>query len=106
LHSACTLLGRRPVLVAGGDSTGEALFEALIVQSRRAGTLQGPVAIEVPVPDRRAAWYSSLRRSRREARRLGTGPRARRCDSKRMNLARYDRLFPSQDMLPDGGAAT
>ena len=83
----------------------EALFEALMyVKAGRA--LQVPVAFEVSRSGAGAhAWvFFTSPVPAETARRLGTGLlREAMSMSKRMNLASYDRLFPSQDLLPVGG---
>ena len=83
----------------------EALFEALMyVKAGRA--LQVPVALEVSRSGAGAhAWvFFTSPVPAETARRLGTGLlREAMSMSKWMNLASYDRLFPSQDLLPAGG---
>jgi hypothetical protein len=83
----------------------EALFEALMyVKAGRA--LQVPVALEVSRSGVGAhAWVFFTSPVRAElARRLGTGLlREAMALRGRMALASYDRLFPSQDLLPVGG---
>jgi len=83
----------------------EAMFDALMyVKAGRA--LQVPVALEVSRSGVGAhAWvfFTSPVPAER-ARRLGTGLlREAMALRGRMSLASYDRLFPSQDLLPVGG---
>jgi hypothetical protein len=83
----------------------EAMFDALMyVKAGRA--LQVPVALEVSRSGVGAhAWVFFTSPVPAEmARRLGTGLlREAMALRGRMNLASYDRLFPSQDLLPAGG---
>jgi hypothetical protein len=83
----------------------EAMFDALMyVKAGRA--LQVPVALEVSRSGVGAhAWmFFALPVPAETARRLGTGLlREAMALRGRMNLASYDRLFPSQDLLPAGG---
>jgi hypothetical protein len=83
----------------------EAMFDALMyVKAGRA--LQVPVALEVSRSGVGAhAWvfFTSLVPAEM-ARRLGTGLLREAIGLRgRMTLASYDRLFPSQDLLPAGG---
>ena len=83
----------------------EAMFDALMyVKAGRA--LQVPVALEVSRSGVGAhAWvFFTAPVPAEMARRLGTGLlREAMALRGRMNLASYDRLFPSQDLLPAGG---
>jgi hypothetical protein len=83
----------------------EAMFDALMyVKAGRA--LQVPVALEVSRSGVGAhAWVFFTSPVPAElARRLGAGLlREAMAIRGRMNLASYDRLFPSQDLLPTGG---
>jgi hypothetical protein len=83
----------------------EAMFDALMyVKAGRA--LQVPVALEVSRSGVGAhAWVFFTSPVPAElARRLGTGLlREAMALRGRMSLASYDRLFPSQDLLPAGG---
>jgi superfamily II DNA or RNA helicase len=83
----------------------EAMFDALMyVKAGRA--LQVPVALEVSRSGIGAhAWvFFTSPVPAETARRLGTGLlREAMALRGRMNLASYDRLFPSQDLLPVGG---
>ncbi|HUZ56679.1 MAG TPA: DEAD/DEAH box helicase family protein [Streptosporangiaceae bacterium] len=83
----------------------EAMFDALMyVKAGRA--LQVPVALEVSRSGIGAhAWvFFTAPVPAETARRLGTGLlREAMALRGRMNLASYDRLFPSQDLLPAGG---
>jgi hypothetical protein len=83
----------------------EAMFDALMyVKAGRA--LQVPVALEVSRSGVGAhAWvFFTSPVPAETARRLGTGLlREAMALRGRMNLASYDRLFPSQDLLPAGG---
>ena len=83
----------------------EAMFDALMyVKAARA--LQVPVALEVSRSGVGAhAWvFFTAPVPAEAARRLGTGLlREAMALRGRMNLASYDRLFPSQDLLPAGG---
>ena len=83
----------------------EAMFDALMyVKAGRA--LQVPVALEVSRSGIGAhAWvFFTAPVPAEMARRLGTGLlREAMALRGRMNLASYDRLFPSQDLLPAGG---
>jgi superfamily II DNA or RNA helicase len=83
----------------------EAMFDALMyVKAGRA--LQVPVALEVSRSGVGAhAWVFFTSRVPAElARRLGTGLlREAMALRGKMSLASYDRLFPSQDLLPTGG---
>jgi len=84
----------------------EAMFDALMyVKAGRA--LQVPVALEVSrsgVGAHTCVFFTSPVPAEL-ARRLGTGLlREAMAIRGRMNLASYDRLFPSQDLLPAGGA--
>ena len=83
----------------------EAMFDALMyVKAARA--LQVPVALEVSRSGVGAhAWVFFTSPVPAEmARRLGTGLlREAMALRSRMSLASYDRLFPSQDLLPAGG---
>ncbi len=83
----------------------EAMFDALMyVKAGRA--LQVPVALEVSrsgVGAHTCVFFTSPVPAEL-ARRLGTGLlREAMAIRGRMNLASYDRLFPSQDLLPAGG---
>jgi hypothetical protein len=69
-------------------------------------TLQVPVALEVSRSGVGAhAWvFFTAPVPAEAARRMGTGLRREAMALRgRMNLASYDRLFPSQDLLPAGG---
>jgi hypothetical protein len=83
----------------------EAMFDALMyVKAGRA--LQVPVALEVSRSGVGAhAWvFFTSPVPAETARRLGTGLlREAMALRGRMTLASYDRLFPSQDLLPAGG---
>ena len=83
----------------------EAMFDALMyVKAGRA--LQVPVGLEVSRSGIGAhAWvFFTSPVPAETARRLGTGLlREAMALRGRMNLASYDRLFPSQDLLPAGG---
>jgi hypothetical protein len=83
----------------------EAMFDALMyVKAGRA--LQAPVALEVSRPGVGShAWvFFTAPVPAEAARRLGSGLlREAMALCGRMNLASYDRLFPSQDLLPAGG---
>jgi hypothetical protein len=83
----------------------EAMFDALMyIKAGRA--LQVPVALEVSRSGAGAhAWVFFTSPVPAElARRLGTGLlREAMAIRGRMTLASYDRLFPSQDLLPAGG---
>ena len=83
----------------------EALFDALMyVKAGRA--LQIPVAMEVSRSGVGAhAWmFFTSPVPAETARRLGTGLLREAMSLRgRMNLASYDRFFPSQDLLPVGG---
>ncbi len=83
----------------------EAIFDALMyVKAGRA--LQVPVALEVSRSGVGAhAWvFFTAPVPAETARRLGTGLLREAMSLRgRMNLASYDRLFPSQDLLPAGG---
>ena len=83
----------------------EAMFDALMyVKAARA--LQVPVALEASRSGVGAhAWvFFTAPVPAEAARRLGTGLlREAMALRGRMNLASYDRLFPSQDLLPAGG---
>jgi superfamily II DNA or RNA helicase len=83
----------------------EAMFDALMyVKAGRA--LQVPVALEVSRSGAGAhTWvFFTSPVSAELARRLGTGLlREAMALRGRMTLASYDRLFPSQDLLPAGG---
>ena len=83
----------------------EAMFDALMyVKAGRA--LQVPVALEISRSGVGAhAWvFFTAPVPAEMARRLGTGLlREAMALRGRMNLASYDRLFPSQDLLPAGG---
>jgi superfamily II DNA or RNA helicase len=83
----------------------EAMFDALMyVKAGRA--LQVPVALEVSRSGVGAhAWvFFTAPVPAEMVRRLGTGLlREAMALRGRMNLASYDRLFPSQDLLPAGG---
>jgi superfamily II DNA or RNA helicase len=83
----------------------EAMFDALMyVKAGRA--LQVPVALEVSRSGIGAhAWvFFTSPVPAETARRLGTGLlREAMALRGRMSLASYDRLFPSQDLLPEGG---
>jgi hypothetical protein len=83
----------------------EAMFDALMyVKAGRA--LQVPVALEVSRSGIGAhAWvFFTSPVPAETARRLGTGLlREAMALRGRMTLASYDRLFPSQDLLPVGG---
>ena len=91
-------------LAADFDGAG-AMFDALMyVKAGRA--LQLPVALEVSRSGVGAhAWmFFTSPIPAETARRLGTGLlREAMALGSRMNLASYDRLFPSQDLLPAGG---
>jgi hypothetical protein len=105
-------IGMYPLLDGGrcwwlaADFDGpEAMFDALMyVKAGRA--LQVPVALEVSRSGTGAhAWTFFTSPVPAElARRLGTGLlREAMALRARMTLASYDRLFPSQDLLPAGG---
>ena len=83
----------------------EALFDAFMyVKAGRA--LQVPVALEVSRSGTGAhAWvFFTSPVPAETARRLGTGLLREAMSLRgRMSLASYDRLFPSQDLLPSGG---
>ena len=83
----------------------EALFDAFMyVKAGRA--LQVPVALEISRSGTGAhAWvFFTSPVPAETARRLGTGLLREAMSLRgRMNLASYDRLFPSQDLLPVGG---
>jgi len=83
----------------------EAMFDALMyVKAGR--TLQVPVALEVSRSGVGAhAWvFFTSPVPAETARRLGTGLLREAMTLRgRMTLASYDRLFPSQDLLPAGG---
>lgn len=91
-------------LAADFDGPG-AMFDALMyVKAGRA--LQAPVALEVSRSGVGAhAWvFFTAPVPAEAARRLGSGLlREATALRGRMNLASYDRLFPSQDLLPAGG---
>ena len=84
----------------------EAMFDALVRQSDRA--LRVPVALEFPVRGWRACVgvFHRPGPGRDDASGSAQGCCARRALRGRMNLASYDRLFPSQDLLPAGGVRT
>jgi hypothetical protein len=91
------------VLAADFDGP-EAMFNALMyVKAGRA--LQVPVALEVSRSGVGAhAWVFFTAPVPTEPARLGTGLlREAMALRGRMTLASYDRLFPSQDLLPVGG---
>jgi hypothetical protein len=83
----------------------DAMFDALMyVKAGR--TLKVPVALEVSRSGVGAhAWvFFTFPVPAETARQLGTGLlREAMTLSRRLNLASYDRLFPSQDLLPVGG---
>ena len=94
------------ILVLRHESDGpQAMFDALMyVKVGRA--LQVPVALEVSRSGAGAhTWVFFTSPVPAEmARRLGTGLlREAMAIRGRMRLASYDRLFPSQDLLPAGG---
>jgi hypothetical protein len=83
----------------------EAMFDALMYL-KAARALGVPAALEVSRSGTGAhAWVFFTAAAPAEvARRLGTGLlREAMALRGRMNLASYDRLFPSQDLLPTGG---
>ena len=97
--------GDRCWWVAADFDGPEAMFDALMyVKAGRA--LQVPVALEVSRSGVGAhAWvFFTSPVPAETARRLGTGLlREAMALRGRMTLASYDRLFPSQDLLPAGG---
>ncbi len=93
------------MLVAADFDGPEAMFDALMYVKAGRG-LQVPVALEVSRSGVGAhAWVFFTAPVPAElARRLGTGLlREAMALRGRMTLASYDRLFPSQDLLPAGG---
>ena len=97
--------GDRCWWVAADFDGPEAMFDALMYVKAGRG-LQVPVALEVSRPGVGAhAWVFFTAPVPAElARRLGTGLlREAMALRGRMTLASYDRLFPSQDLLPAGG---
>ncbi|HEV2377011.1 MAG TPA: DEAD/DEAH box helicase family protein [Streptosporangiaceae bacterium] len=83
----------------------EAIFDALMYL-KAARSLGVPAALEVSRSGIGAhAWvFFTATVPAEQARRLGTGLlREAMALRGRMNLASYDRLFPSQDLLPAGG---
>ena len=83
----------------------EAIFDALMYL-KAARALQVPAALEVSRSGVGAhAWvFFTAPVPAETARRMGTGLlREAMALRGRMNLASYDRLFPSQDLLPAGG---
>ena len=97
--------GDRCWWLAADFDGSEAMFDALMyVKAGRA--MQVPVALEVSRSGIGAhAWiFFTSPVPAETARRLGTGLlREAMALRGRMNLASYDRLFPSQDLLPAGG---
>jgi hypothetical protein len=95
--------GRRQVLVAGLRRAGRADRGADVHQGRAFGV---PVALEVSRSGvGMHAWvFFTAPVTAETARRLGTGlPREAMAIRGKVNLASYDRLFPSQDLPPAGG---
>lgn len=97
--------GDRCCWLAADFDKQDALFDApMYVKAGRA--LQVPVALDVSRSGVGAhAWvFFTSPVPAETARRLGTGLlREAMTMNKRMDLGSYDRLFPSQDLLPVGG---
>jgi len=97
--------GDRCWWLAADFDKDEALFDAFMY-AKAGRALQVPVALEVSRSGTGAhAWvFFTSPVPAETARRLGTGLLREAMSLRgRMSLASYDRLFPSQDLLPSGG---